>query len=254
MATYKKRGGRPKNKVEQQSKLEEGSATAEVFNTLDQGANKAEEWVARNQKYIFGVIGVVALGILGFLGYNTYIQAPKEAKAMNAMFQAQSYWEQASTATTKDSLYNLALKGGNGQYGFEEIIDKFGGTDAGNLANYYAGIAYLQTGDYNNAINSLKAFSTDDEVLGPQAKGGIGDAYAALEDYSQALDNYKQAANMNENDYSTPKYLLKAGMAAIEAGQYGEAVTLLSRLKDNYPNAAEYQQAEIFLGQAEAMQ
>ena len=59
---------------------------------------------------------------------------------------------------------------------------------------------------------------------------------------------------MNENDYSTPKYLLKAGMAAIEAGQYGEAVTLLSRLKDNYPNAAEYQQAEIFLGQAEAMQ
>ena len=125
MATYKKRGGRPKTKVEQQTIIEDDSATAEVFNTLDQGANKAEMWVAKNQKYIFGVIGLIALGVLGYLAYQTYVQQPKEAKAMNEMFQAQNYWEQAMTATDNDSLFNLALKGGNGQYGFEEIITKY---------------------------------------------------------------------------------------------------------------------------------
>lgn len=254
MATYKKRGGRPKNKVEQQSKIEEGSATAEVFNTLDQTANKTEEWVARNQKYILGVIGVVAIAILGFLGYQTYIQAPKEAKAMDEMFQAQSYWEQAMSATQKDSLFNLALKGGNGQYGFEEIISKYGGTDAGNMAKYYAGIAYLQTGKYSEAISNLDGFKTDDMILGPQAKGGIGDAFAALGEYNDALSYYKQAASFSDNDYTAPKFLLKAGISAIQLGNYAEAATLLTDLKENYPDAPELQQAEVFLGQAQANQ
>ncbi|WP_374958163.1 tol-pal system YbgF family protein [Gilvibacter sp.] len=254
MATYKKRGGRPKTKVEQQTKIEEGSATAEVFNTLDEGANKAEQWVANNQKYIFGVIGLVALAILGYLAYQTYIQEPKEAKAMNEMFQAQNYWEQAMTAVENDSLFNLALKGGNGQYGFEEIISKYGGTDAGNLAKYYAGIAYLQTGDYKKAIESLDGFKATDEILAPQAKGGIGDAFAALGEFGDAMDYYKQAANLNTNDYTTPKYLLKAGKSAIEAGNYSEAVSLLSQIKERFPESTFVQEADIFLGQAEVMQ
>lgn len=254
MATYKKRGGRPKNKVEHQAKIEEGSATAEVFNTLDETANKTEQWVARNQKYILGVIGVVAIGILGLLGYQTYIQQPKEAKAMDEMFQAQSYWEEAMTQVEKDSLFNLALNGGNGQYGFLQIIDKYSGTDAGNLANYYAGIAYLQTEKFQEAINYLDNFKSDDEILAPGAKGGIGDAFAALGQHNEALDYYKTAARLDQNEFSAPKYLLKAGMTAVKAGNSAEAVQLLTELKERYPNAAELQQAELFLGQAQAMQ
>lgn len=39
MATYKKRGGKPRTKAEKQEEIEDNSATAEVFNTLDEGAN-----------------------------------------------------------------------------------------------------------------------------------------------------------------------------------------------------------------------
>ena len=53
MATYKKRGYKPKNKVEEVEQIEDQSTTAEVFNTLDETASKTEEWVAANQKYIF---------------------------------------------------------------------------------------------------------------------------------------------------------------------------------------------------------
>ena len=55
MATYKKRGGKIKSKSEavNDSELLEGeSTTAEVFNTLDETANKTEEWVEKNQKVI----------------------------------------------------------------------------------------------------------------------------------------------------------------------------------------------------------
>ena len=56
MATYKKRGGKPKTKAEKQNSIEEGSTTAEVFKSLDENASKTEQWVAVNQKYIFEIV------------------------------------------------------------------------------------------------------------------------------------------------------------------------------------------------------
>ena len=47
MATYKKRGHKPKTKGEKQQNIEEGSTTAEVFNTLDETASKTEDFVAK---------------------------------------------------------------------------------------------------------------------------------------------------------------------------------------------------------------
>ena len=64
MATYKKRGFKPKNKEEEAQLQEHDSTTAEVFNTLDESASKTEEWVQKNQNYILGVIGVIAVGVL----------------------------------------------------------------------------------------------------------------------------------------------------------------------------------------------
>ena len=49
MATYKKKY-KPKNKVEKEQNIEEGSTTAEVFNTLDETASKTEAFVEKNQK------------------------------------------------------------------------------------------------------------------------------------------------------------------------------------------------------------
>ena len=50
MATYKKRGYKPKTKEEKEHNIEDNSTTAEVFNTLDETASKTEDWVAsRNE-------------------------------------------------------------------------------------------------------------------------------------------------------------------------------------------------------------
>jgi hypothetical protein len=72
MATYKKKGHKPTTKEDRRKKVEEESTTAEVFNTLDEGANKTEEWVANNQKYIYVIVGLAALIILGYLGLQPF--------------------------------------------------------------------------------------------------------------------------------------------------------------------------------------
>ena len=144
MATYKKRGYKPKNKAERGRYEAEKSATAEVFSTLDESASRSEQWVAKNQNYILGVIGVIAIGVLGYLAYTQFVQAPKEESASNELFYPQQYFDQAINSTSeRDSLYNLALNGAEGKYGFLDIIDEYKGTKAANLAHYSAGMAYL---------------------------------------------------------------------------------------------------------------
>jgi len=253
MATYKKRGGKPRTKAEKESQLEENSTTAEVFNTLDEGASRTEAWVEKNQKYILGVIGVVAVCVLGYLAYEQFIQKPKETEAMNEMYQAQIYFEQAVNTNAKDSLYTLSLNGGQGKYGFLDIIDNYGSTDAGNLANYYAGMAFLNTNKYQEAIDHLDSFKSEDEMLAPLAKGGIGDAFVQLNQNDEALKYYEKAASTSKNELITPRFLLKAGIVALELGKGDVALKHFTKITEDYPQSIEATKAAIYKGQAEAM-
>ncbi len=255
MATYKKRGYKPKpikEKGEKIEVLEQESTTAEVFNTLDEGANKAEDWVAKNQKGIFTVVGVIALVVLAYLGYNKFIAEPKAQEAMNEMYTAQKYFDEAVAGTNKDSLYNLALNGGEGKYGLVDIANEYGSTPAGNLANYYAGMAYLNTKDYTNAVKYLNEFDTDNAVLGPIAKGGLGDAFVQLDQLEDALGYYEQAIKASANDYTTPMYLFKAAGVAETLGNPQKALDFYKRIKAEFSESDQAKNIDAFIGRAEA--
>ncbi|MEY8848381.1 tol-pal system YbgF family protein [Psychroserpens sp. XS_ASV72] len=252
MATYKKRGHKPKTKAEKVEAIEENSTTAEVFNTLDEGASKAEDWAVKNQNTIFIVVGLAAAIVLGYLGYNKFIAEPKAEEAMNEMYTAQKYFEDAVNGTEKDSLYTLALNGGEGKYGMLDIVNEYGSTPAGNLANYYAGMAYLNLKDYQNAVKHLSDFSTDDAVLGPVAKGGIGDAFVQLNQPEDALEYYEKAIAASTNDYTTPMYLFKAANLALELGNSDKALQYFKRIKEEFSGSTEAANIDVFIGRAEA--
>ena len=261
MATYKKRGYKVKpekikeDPIEAEVAAEElESTTAEVFNTLDETANKTEEWVAENQKYIFGVVGGLALIVLIYLGFQKFVQEPKEETAANEIFQAQQYFKEAQEAnlTDKDSLYNLALNGGNGKQGFIDIINEYSGTKTAKVASYYAGFAYLSQEKYDEAINYLDQYSGDDYILNALAQGGIGDAFAQLGQDDQALEYYQKALNEEENNFTTPKFLLKSAKLALSLGKADVAVKSLEQIEMNYPDSSEYNEVEVLLAKAKA--
>lgn len=249
MATYKRRGHKPQ-KLENQ--IEENSATAEVFNTLDEKAFKTEAWLEKNKKKVLGLIVAVSAIVIIALVYQNFFNAPKEKEAMNDMFQAQLYFEKAVNGEDPSENFSLALDGGDGQFGFLDIMKKYGGTKASNLANYYAGIAYLQTKDYKNAVTYLDKFKSKDELLAPLATGAIGDAFVQLEQYSEALNYYEKAASMRKNALTTPVFLLKAGAIALELDKVSVAKKHLNRLVEEYPNTKEAEKGLTYLGTTQA--
>ena len=258
MATYNKRGYKtPKEKevkgegVETANFDEKDSTTAEVFSKLDETASITEDWVAKNQKIIIGLVAAVALFTIGYLAYQRFIAAPQQEEAANEMFVAQQNFQKATDGVASDSLYKLSLNGSEGKFGFLKIADEYSGTDAGNLANYYAGIAYLNTGKYTEAIDYLSKFKSDDIVLGALAKGAIGDAYSQKNQPKEALENYLKAAESNKNDFTTPRFLLKAGKTALTLGNKSDALKYFTDIKENYEATPEAASVDVLIGLAQ---
>lgn len=264
MATYNKRGYKtPKEKeekldtnfIEETTTVDEkSSTTAGVFNSLDETANKTEAWVEKNQKYILGILGVIVIATLGYLGYQKFIAEPNEQTATDDLFVAQQNFQLAIDGTvvkTQDSLFNLVLKGSEGKQGAIGIADQFSGTDSGNLANYYAGISYLNLKKYNEAITYLEKFSGKDDFLGPIATGAIGDAYAEQNKTDKALEYYVKAAQQKENEFTTPRYLLKAGQAAMILNKKADALKYFTEIKEKFETAPEAQQIDALIGMAQ---
>ncbi|MBP6758591.1 MAG: tetratricopeptide repeat protein [Flavobacterium sp.] len=257
MATYNKRGYKPAKEkevnevTEDIQVLEKNSTTAEVFSTLDATASKTEDFVAKNQKIIIGVVGAIALLTVGYLAYQKFVAAPKQDEAATEMFLAQQNFQKATDGVASDSLYKLSLNGSEGKFGFIKIADEYSGTDAGNLANYYAGIAYLNTGKYTEAIDYLSKFKSEDIVLSALAKGAIGDAYSQNNQPKEALENYVKAAEANKNDFTTPRFLLKAGKTALALGNKADALKYFTDIKENFDATPEAATIDVLIGLAQ---
>ena len=257
MATYNKRGYKtPKEKevnegVEAVIIDDKDSTTAEVFSKLDETASRTEDWVAKNQKVIIGLVAAAAIFTIGYLGYQRFVAAPQQEEAANEMFVAQQNFQKATDGVASDSLFKLSLNGSEGKFGFLKIADEYSGTDAGNLANYYAGIAYLNTGKYTEAIDYLSKFKSDDIVLSALAKGAIGDAYSQKNQPQEALENYVKAAESNKNDFTTPRFLLKAGKVALTLGNKADALKYFTDIKDNFEGTPEAASVDVLIGLAQ---
>ncbi len=263
MATYNKRGYKaPKEKTEE-VKLDneyidnvpdvdaKDSTTAKAFDALDETASKTEEWVARNQKYIIGFLAAVALVTISYLLYQKFIVGPNEEEAANELFTTQSNYQKALDSQVKksqDSLFNLVLKGAEGKMGALDIAKQYSGTDAANLANYYAGISYLNLGKYDDAIKSLEQFSSDDDMLSAIALGSIGDAFSQKKQQKEALEYYLKAAQSNENDFTTPRYLFKAAQTSLDLGNKADALKYFTEIKEKFETAPEAQNIDAIIG------
>ncbi|MEP6846120.1 MAG: tetratricopeptide repeat protein [Panacibacter sp.] len=201
---------------------------------------KLESFWKKNSKQVLIVLGVLVVGIGGWYGYQSFIAEPKEAQASNAIYKAEANFR-------KDSL-TTALKGDSKSKGFLYIINNYDGTKSANIAKYYAGLCYLRTGDFNNAVKYLSDFSTDAKQIQMMAYGALGDAYGELNKNDEAVSNYKKAAaTFEEDQLDASEYLFRAGLKLELMGKTKEAVEVYKELKEKFPQTEKGYQADKYI-------
>lgn len=222
----------------------QGNDLLESPEALAQQLTRTEEFLEKNRQLVLAIGAVVILAVGGFIFFN-YYQSTQNESAQRELFQAVYYFE-------ADSL-GQALNGDGNNYGFLDIIDLYGGTKAGNLANFYAGATYLKLGDFESAIRYLKDFGSSDDLVQARAYSLIGDAYMEQLDYASAADYYQRASDYKPNKQFTPVYLNKAAIAYERNGELGAALKCYTTIVDKFFGAAEYQEARKHKARLESL-
>jgi tetratricopeptide (TPR) repeat protein len=204
---------------------------------------KAKDFWERYSRPVTIIAAVIIVLVGGYFVYTNFFKNPKEAKASDAMFMAEYYYRIDSV--------NLALNGDGQNYGFLRVIDKFGGTDAANLAEFYAGDCYIKLGENEKAIKYLKKFSTGAKQVQARAYKLLGDANADMGKNSDALDYYKKAAHHFEKDETnSAEYLFIAAYFADRVMKNSkQAIELFKELKEKFPKTQQGSQADGYLAQ-----
>src|SRR5690554_2203695 len=203
-------------------------------------------FIKENEKSLgFIALGIIVLVLLYF-GYQKLYLAPRAEKASNEIFKAESYAQ-------IDSLQKLAISGDGSYPGFEQIAEEYLNTPSANIANAYLGGLYLRQGQYQDAINALENYaSTGSPILDPLVIGLLGDAYSELKDYKQASVQYKKAADLKSNDFTSPLFLKKLGLVSEAQNDYKGALEAYNKIKTEYPQSQESSMVDAYIARAEA--
>lgn len=203
----------------------------ENIEAVENALSKTEQFIENNQKLLLGILAVILVVVGGYVLYEKFYKQPLNEEALTQMFMAEKYFERDS--------FKLALEGDINYPGFLGIIEDYGMTKSGNLSNYYAGVCYMNLGDYDAAIDHLNSFSTNDPMLDPISKGLIGDAYREKGELNDAIKYYKRAIESHLNDFITPLYLYKLGRTLEENEQNEDALKTYERILKEYPRSNE---------------
>lgn len=225
------------------AKKEESKDLLENPEVIQEKLEGIEHWVEKNPKLLIGVVGAIVLAVGGFFGYRYWV-GNQDAQAQKEMFQAVRYFE-------ADSL-NLALNGDGNNLGFLQIIEDYSLTEAGNLANFYAGAIYLKQGKFPLAIFHLEDYKANDLLVQARAYSLIGDAYMEQKSYEDAAKYYEKAARYKPNKEFTPVYLMKAGLAYEKLNNTDKAKAAYQTIIDKYWESSELQNAKKFKAKLES--
>ena len=211
---------------------------------VEETLNKSEAFFLKYKKaIIYGVLAVIVV-IAGVIVYNQYVSAPREDKASTALAKGQEYFQQ--------DLYEKALNGdGAGYAGFVKVAADYSSTEAGNLANLYAGLCYAGLGKWNEAAKYLEEFDTqDDQMISPAAEGALGNAYAHLNQLDKAVTHLKNAAKNADNNSLSPTFLIQAGEILESQGKADEALELYKQVKEKYVYSMQSQTIDKYIERA----
>ncbi len=209
-------------------------------------ALQSGSFLEKNKKTFSALVIAILIIVAGFFCYQEFVNGPRQQKASTALARGQEYFQAEQ--------FDKALNGdGAGYTGFVKIASDYSSTDAGNLANLYAGLCYANLGKWQNAVDYLQNFSTkNDALVSPAATAALGNAYAHIGQIDKAISELKDAASKADSEAKdgtsnslSPTFLLQAGELLESQNKKDDALKIYQDIKKKYVNAPLVQSGDI---------
>ncbi len=224
-------------KEREQLEQQQAAEFSESMDKVENALTSSEAFIENNKNMLLMILGAVVVVVLALIFFlKSHNETKKEAN--DAIFKAQSWFERDS--------FQLALDGNDDFEGFIDVAKNYSSTPAGNLACAYAGLCCKNLGKNDDAIEYLKKFSADDNLVSPAMYGAIGDCYFDANDVKQAESYYNKAID-SKNDLIAPIYMFRLAMVHFKNGENAKAAAMMEKLKENFPRSTEGRDADRYI-------
>lgn len=187
-------------------------------------------------RYVTIGVGILVIAILGYLLYRQFVWKPANEKSKNSYWEGLNYAAKDSTAMAIEFL--------------ESEVKKYDGKVGGEVAQFVLGRQLMSDKDFKGAIKQLEGVDLEDTYVSIMAVGLQADCLSEMKKYEEAANKYLEAADMVENELTTPMYLMKAGLCSEEIKNFPKAAEFYQRIADDYPSYAGQKQIEKYISKA----
>ena len=205
---------------------------------LLQNVAKATTFFNENRTVIIAVFTGIFVIIGSFIGYH-YHSIAQEKQAQELLSIIEKYYSEGD--------YEIALNGNSDgadlTFGFLAIANEFSGTEAGNLANYYASVSSFKLANIEDALIQFEKFEAPSGILGVSPISFYASILKENNNLEKAALTYIKAAEWDVNESTSPYNLLESAKILHKLGKFEEAKQLTERIKRKYPNSTEATEA-----------
>lgn len=200
------------------------------------------DFVLRNRWVVIGSVAVLVVAIgAGF----AVMQSKRLAEARASVFVNRAT-ETIQNGSPAEALPLL-----------ERAVAEYGGTKAARDAKYFIGTIALQEDRVADAKEAFEGFldaHPGQSFLTAAAEGGLAVCAEREGDWTKAAETWTRAALVDESvNFNAAQYLLSAALCWEKAGRADEAVPLLERLIEKFPDSPRKARAEVVLARVRAM-
>lgn len=202
--------------------------------------DNAVVWYETNKKILTNVGIAIAILIAGGWFYINNSRTNNE-KAANEFAKVFSYYDNGQ--------YQLAINGlpEKNVRGLQAIVNDYGSSHYGNLAQFYLANSYYNTGEYDKALKAYEDANVDAPILETSRIAGIAACYEVQGNFAEAAKYFEKAGKSNANDPNTAEYLSNAARNFAKTGNKEQAIELYKLIKKEHSSSAAARDAERYL-------
>ena len=178
------------------------------------------------------VVGSLLVLVILFFAYRQFIWKPANEKSKD------SYYVALNHIVNKQNKKEVTEEKGKKIDPIKTLqsnVKKYDGKIGGEINKYLLATQYMRKGKYKEALVLLEDIDVDDTFMSAMVVGLQGDCYSEMKKYKKAIELYEEASKINDNEFTSPMYLYKAGLNAEKVKKYKKASAFYDEIAFNYP-------------------
>lgn len=182
------------------------------------------------------IAGAIIATLLLFLLYRQFIWTPNNEKSKDGWWVAMNYISKDSTDQAIKTL--------------EPFVRNYNGKSGGEIGQYLLATQYMKKGQFKKALDNLQDVDVSDTYIKVYSIGLQGDCLSEMKKYEDAEKQYVEAAEMEDNEFTSPMYLFKAGLCADKLKKFDKATEYYTTIQDKYPSFASQKTIEKYIARS----